>query len=158
MVNKIFFLLFFFIVSAQAMHRVDMRKTYARHNQERVCKADHRLAPDSCPCSFKSRCTYLPQIGGLGALLLISMMASGMLVDQVQSAPISYLEIGTDKDCENLPFKGWRWCCRTEMLPDENFVIKRCMRRDGKSNSSAILTSTAAIKEISKFKKLIPYE
>ena len=140
------------------MHRVDMRKTYARHNQERVCKADHRAGPDSCPCSFKSRCTCLPKIGSLGALLLISMITSGMLVDQVQSAPIRYLEIGTDTDCESLPFKNWSWCCRTEMLPDEDFVTKSCMKNGGKLNSYAIFRDTAAAKEIKKFRRLIPYE
>ncbi len=51
--RKIFVLSFFFIASAQAMYRVDMKKTYARDSQRRVCKTDHVTAPEFCSSSFR---------------------------------------------------------------------------------------------------------
>ncbi len=139
--KRLLVLSFFFMISAQAMHRVDMKKTYARDSQRRVCKTDHVTAPEFCSFSFRRKCVDLPKIGGLGALLLISMMASGMLVDQVQGfngdfqhsrlckncpdsfdTPIKHYppesDIYSERDCTNLTFrssrsgkKDWCWCC-----------------------------------------------
>jgi|GEM_PF-7119779 len=80
--KKLFFL-FFLVLSAHAMHRVDAKKMHARRSQARVIRTDHQMTPDYLP-AFRSKCTMLPQVGGWGAVLLF-LMCSGMLVDQVQA-------------------------------------------------------------------------